>query len=130
MKKLDFNPHKSKEAFRNNYKLHDFAEVYGKNLLIQWGFTFHEFGKDKRYEKVWEKGQDKPDLIIEYKGKKALLDWKGKHKNVWLVNKRAVDSYFVWREKLKIPVFVCFAVLDEQVVCWNLNLRVLENILI
>lgn len=114
MKKLDFNPYKSTEAFRKNYKLHDLAEMYGKNLLIQWGFNYSEFGKDLRYNKVWEKGKDKPDLMIEYKGKKALLDWKGKHKSVWLVNERAYNSYNEWRKKLKIPVFICFAVFDDE----------------
>lgn len=114
MKDLDFNPHKSTKEFRKNYKLHDLAEIYGKNLLIQWGFKFIEYGKDKRYEKVWEKGEDKPDLLIEYKDKRALLDWKGKHKPVWIVNKRAVDSYKIWEEKLKLPMIICFAVFDAS----------------
>ncbi len=114
MKSLDFNPHKSTEEFRKNYKLHDLAEMYGKNLLIQWGVRFNEFGGDERYKKVWEGGGDKPDLVIEYKGKKALLDWKGKHKPVWIVNKRAVGSYEAWKEKLKIPTIICFAVFDKN----------------
>jgi hypothetical protein len=114
MEDLNFNPHKSTKAFRRNYKLHDLAEVCGKNLLIQWGFRFGDFGKDKRYEKVWESGKDKPDLVIEYKNKRALLDWKGKHKPVWLINKRAVNSYKAWHEKLNLPVLVCFAVFDEN----------------
>ncbi len=113
MKNLNFDPHKSTGEFRKNYKLHDFAEVAGKNLLIQWGIKFIDFGMDKRYEKVWEKGEDKPDLFIEYKNKKALLDWKGKHKPVWLVNKRAVDSYNLWHKKLNVPIFICFAVFDD-----------------
>ena len=112
MKDLDFNPHKSTYEFRKNYKLHDLAEAYGKNLLIQWGFNFDEFGKDNRYEKVWEKGDDKPDLMIEYKNKKAFLDWKGKHKPVWMVNKRAVVSYERWKTKYNLPVFICFVVFD------------------
>ena len=114
MKQLDFSPEKSTGEFRKNYKLHDLAELYGKNLLIQWGFTFEEFGKDKRFEKVWEGGQDKPDLIIEYKGKKALLDWKGKHKAAWLTNKRAASSYEKWQEKFNIPAFICFAVFTSH----------------
>ncbi|MCB0732542.1 MAG: hypothetical protein KDC88_16080, partial [Ignavibacteriae bacterium] len=93
MKTLDFKPKKSKEDFRKNYKLHDLAEYHGKNLLTQWGIDFEDFGKDKRYEKVWEKGEDKPDIIAELNGKKFLIDWKGKTKEVFWVNKRAIDSY-------------------------------------
>ena len=93
MKELDFKPHKSKEEFRNNYKLHDLAEQLGKNLLIQWGIRFDIFGKDRRYERVWEKGKDKPDLIISYKGKDEVLDWKN---------------------KINMPVFVAFFLFDEK----------------
>jgi hypothetical protein len=114
MEELDFNPHKGKESFRNNYKLHDISEKIGKNLLIQWGFSFNNFGEDKRYERVWEKGQDKPDVIISYKNKKALLDWKGKHKAVWIINRRAFMSYKQWQQKLNFPVFVFFGVFDAQ----------------
>lgn len=114
MKSLDFNPHKSTEEFRKNYKLHDLAEMYGKNLLIQWGVNFNEFGGDERDKKVWESGSDMPDLVIEYKGKRALLDWKGKHKSVWIVNKRAVGSYEKWKDKLHLPAIICFAVFDKN----------------
>ncbi len=57
---------------------------------------------------------DKADLIITYKDKSALLDWKGKQKSKWLVNKRAIDAYNFWSEKLELPVFVCFMVLGEN----------------
>ncbi len=114
MKELDFKPHKSKEEFRKNYKLHDLAEAHGKNLLIQWGIEFSEFGKDRRYEKVWEKGKDKPDLIISYKGKEALLDWKGKHSAKWLMNERAYNAYLEWKSKMNMPVFVSFFQFDEK----------------
>ena len=114
MEDLDFQPHKSKEEFRKNYKLHDLAESYGKNLLIQWGIEFSEFGKDRRYEKVWEKGKDKPDLIISYKGKEALLDWKGKHSAKWLMNERAYNAYLEWKSKMNMPVFVSFFQFDEK----------------
>lgn len=114
MKDLDFNPHKSTSEFRNNYRLHDLAEIHGKSLLIQWGFDYNAFGMDYRYEKVWEKGEDKPDLIIGYKNKRAFLDWKGKHKPIWIVNKRAVSSYEKWEVKFNLPVFICFAVFDNK----------------
>lgn len=114
MKELDFQPHKSKEEFRNNYKLHDLAEQLGKNLLIQWGIKFDLFGKDRRYERVWEKGKDQPDLIISYKGKEALLDWKGKHTSKWIMNERAYKAYLDWKNKMNMPVFVAFFLFDEK----------------
>jgi len=114
MKKLDFQPAKSKEDFRGNYKLHDLAERAGKNLLIQWGVVFKDFGEDKRYEKLWESGEDKPDIIIEHNGKKAFLDWKGKHSKSFLVNTRAVKSYERWQKYFNIPVIIVFLLFDEQ----------------
>jgi hypothetical protein len=114
MEDLNFQPHKSKEEFRKNYKLHDLAEQFGKNLLIQWGIKFDIFGKDRRYEKVWEGGKDKPDLIISYKGKEALLDWKGKHTSKWLMNERAYNSYLDWKNKMNMPVFVVFFLFNEK----------------
>jgi len=114
MQNLDFRPHKSTEEFRKNYKLHDLAEQFGKNLLIQWGVKFEIFGKDKRYERVWEKGKDKPDLIISYKGREALLDWKGKHSPRWIMNERAHTAYLDWKNKMNMPVFIAFFLLDER----------------
>jgi hypothetical protein len=114
MKELDFQPRKSTEEFRRNYKLHDLAEECGKNLLIQWGIKFEIFGKDRRYEKVWESGKDKPDLLISYKGKDALLDWKGKHTSRWIMNERAYQSYLDWKSKMKMPVFISFFLFDEN----------------
>jgi len=127
LKDLDFDPHKSTAEFRKNYKLHDLAEIYGKNLLIQWGFNYYEFGKDNRYEKVWEKGEDKPDLVIEYKNKKAFLDWKGKHKPVWMVNRRAVASYERWKTKFKLPALICFAVFDKHNMIYDLHFACLGS---
>ncbi len=114
MKKLDFNPHKSKEDFRKNYKLHDIAERKGKNLLTQWGFSFKMFGKDNRSKALWEKGEDKPDIILSYKDKSALVDWKAKHHSKWLVNKRAVLSYQQWSKKLGIPALIIFFLFDKE----------------
>jgi Holliday junction resolvase len=113
MKELNFQPAKSKEEFRKNYKLHDLAEYHGKNLLLQWGIDFKDFGEDRRYEKVWEKGQDKPDLVAEHNNKQFLIDWKGKAKESFWVNKRAVESYKKWSEKLNLPAFICFFFFDQ-----------------
>lgn len=114
MKELDFKPAKSKTEFHQNYRLHDYAENICKSLLTQWGIQFKKFGDDKRYEKLWEKGEDKPDLIINYEGKSALLDWKGKRKPNWIVNKRAIDSYRKWQDKLNCPVIIAFFLFDSQ----------------
>ncbi|MCL4549484.1 MAG: hypothetical protein M1495_13045 [Bacteroidetes bacterium] len=114
MKKLDFRPAKSKEEFRSNYKLHDLAERAGKNLLVQWGIEFKEFGEDKRYERLWEKGEDKPDVIIKYKNNFALLDWKGKHSKAFIVNERAAKAYLNWQKKLDIPVIIGFLLFDDE----------------
>lgn len=114
MKELDFKPAKSKEDFRKNYKLHDLAETTGKNLLTQWGFDFVQFGEDRRFEKLWEGGKDKPDVVIKFKGKLCLLDWKGKHKSGWIVNTRAVNSYLMWNQKLNLPVVIVFFVFNED----------------
>lgn len=114
MKKLDFKPVKSKEDFRKNYKLHDLAEYHGKNLFYQWGIDFTDFGKDRRYEKVWEKGEDKPDIIAEFNGKKFLVDWKGKSKQDFWVNKRAVESYKKWSKELNLPIVIAFFVFGKN----------------
>lgn len=113
MKELNFNPVKDKIDFLKNYSLHDLAEMSGKNLLIQWGFGFTNFGEDLRKEKVWEKGKDKPDLKINYKSNSALIDWKGKHDPIWKLNKRAFDAYLLWGKKLNLPVLVVFFVFNE-----------------
>jgi hypothetical protein len=114
MEKLNFRPSKSKEDFRRNYKLHDLADFHGKNLLTQWGIKFKEFGMDKRYEAVWEKGKDKPDLVLTINDRKIFLDWKGKNNDKWLVNKRAVEAYHHWKEKYKLPVIIVFFVFDKD----------------
>ncbi|MFZ1289298.1 MAG: hypothetical protein WAR79_04380 [Melioribacteraceae bacterium] len=114
MKELNFQPAKTKEDFRENYKLHDLAEYHGKNLLAQWGITFEEFGKDNRYKKVWEKGEDKPDIIAEYNNLKFLIEWKSKTANFYLVNKRAVNSYKNWAVNLKLEAVICFFIFDKN----------------
>lgn len=114
MEALSFKPFKEKSKFRSNYKLHDLAETHGNNLLTQWGISFIPFGEDRRLEKSWEKGNDKPDIIIEHKGKFSLLDWKGKKSNKFIANKRAIESYIRWEAKTGMPVFLAFIVFDDK----------------
>ena len=114
MKELDFNPYKSGKEFHKNYKLHDMASFIGESLLTQWGISFHEFGKDNRFIKVWEKGKDKPDIILDYRNKTAFLDWKAKHSSSWKLNERAVISYEKWSRKFNIPVIIAFLVFNDN----------------
>jgi len=114
MKSLNFNPSKSTEEFRKNYRLHDLAEYHGKNLLLQWGVDFMDYGKDKRYERVWEKGEDKPDIVAELGDIKFLIDWKGKSKKDFWINKRAFDSYKNWSKNLNLEVVICFLVFNNK----------------
>ncbi len=114
MKSLNFQPAKTKEDFRKNYQLHDLAEFHGKNLFSQWGVEYKEFGKDRRYEKVWEKGNDKPDIIAQINNIKFLVDWKGKKKKSYWVNKRAINSYKNWGDKLGCKVLVCFFIFNDD----------------
>lgn len=114
MKELNFQPAKSTNRFRKNYKLHDLAEYHGKNLLFQWGIDFKDYGKDRRYEKVWEKGEDKPDIIAQYKNISFLIDWKSKTKEAYWINRRAIDSYTNWSKKLNLEVIICFFIFDNK----------------
>ena len=127
MKNLDFKPAKSTEDFRSNYKLHDIAEFNGKNLLVQWGFKCSDFGEDNRYKKVWEKGEDKPDAIISYKDKSALLDWKGKRSARWLVNERAIKSYKKWSEEFGLPIVIAFFVINNEQKITKRNFAILNK---
>jgi len=127
MKNLDFNPSKSTKDFRKNYELHDIAEFHGKNLLTQWGFKCSDFGEDNRYKKVWEKGADKPDTIISYKDKSAMLDWKGKRGAKWFVNERAIKSYEKWSEELGLPIIIAFFVIDDEKKIVKRNFAILNK---
>ncbi len=114
MEKLEFDPKKSERSFRKNYSLHDKAAEIGCSLLIKWAIDFKEFGEDKRYKKLWEKGEDKPDVLVETKFGKALLDWKAKHGKHFLINKRAFNAYQQWMDKLSVPVFVAFFLFNKN----------------
>jgi hypothetical protein len=56
---------------------------------------------------VWEGSKDKPDRKILKDGREiALVDWKGKSKDYWMINERAYNGYLEWSSKLKLPVYV------------------------
>ena len=107
MKELDFNPIKSKRKFLENYELSDRAAQMGDEMLRKNGFTPVPFGEDRRNERVWEVGKDKPDRkILRDSREIALVDWKGKSKDYWMINERAYNGYLEWGSNLKLPVYV------------------------
>ncbi len=56
---------------------------------------------------MWEAGKDKPDRRILKNGRViALLDWKGKKKDDWIINERAYNGYLEWSSRLSLPVLV------------------------
>src|SRR6266568_6888370 len=77
LKKLEFDPIKSKRRFLENYELSDRAAQMGDDMLRKSGFDSVPFGEDRRNERVWEMGKDKPDRRILKNGREiALVDWK------------------------------------------------------
>ncbi len=107
LKKLDFDPVKSKRRFLENYELSDRAAQMGDDMLRKRRFDPVPFGEDRRNERVWEMGKDKPDRRILKNGREiALVDWKGKSKDYWMINERAYNGYLEWSNKLKLPVYV------------------------
>lgn len=79
----------------------------GDDMLRENGLDPIPFGEDRRNERVWEAGKDKPDRKIVRAGRDiALLDWKGKSRDYWMVNQRAYDAYMKWGAKLRLPVYV------------------------
>ncbi len=107
LKKLEFDPVKSKGRFLENYELSDKAARMGDEMLRSHGLDSVPFGEDRRSERVWEKGADKPDRkVLRRRRAVALLDWKGKSKDYWMINERAYNGYLGWSIKLKLPVYV------------------------
>ncbi len=90
-----------------NYELSDRAAKMGDELLRANGFDPVPFGEDRRNERVWEVGKDKPDRKIVKDGREiALLDWKGKGKDYWMINLRAYNGYLAWSIKFRLPIYV------------------------
>ena len=115
MKELDFEPIKTREIFLKNYALHDIASKIGDELLKTRGFEVREFGMDRRYERVWEAGEDKPDRIVLRGGKPVcLIDWKGKSSHKYILNQRAYDSYRKVSKRSCIPCWVIFFIIRRE----------------
>ena len=114
MNKKDYNPGCFSQEFDNSPKLNGMAETCGKNLLIQWGFKFSPFEDNKQFRKFWDGKENIPDLVVEYNCKKAFINWKGKRRRAWQVSKYPIDEYEKWKDKLKFPFLICFAVFDRS----------------
>lgn len=129
MKPLDFNVIKPIKKFHENYSLHDIASYYGDEILKKNGYNPVEFGEDRRYERVWEEGKDKPDReVLKNIVLLCLLDWKGKTGEDFEINKRAYESYLRISNRIGVPCWVVMFVIEDKknvdfnkVHCFNLN---------
>ena len=107
MKELDFKVIKDEKTFLENYDLSDRVAAMGDALLRKNGLEPLPFGEDRRNQRVWEAGKDRPDRKILKNGREiALLDWKGKSKDYWMINERAYNGYVAWSIELHLPVYI------------------------
>jgi hypothetical protein len=117
MKNRDFGVIKTESEFLSNYSLHDRAQHIGEKYLKDKGIIYSTFGEDRRFEKVWEAGEDKPDIIIMHpkiaQKPLCLLDWKGKKSQGIRLNKRAYLSYRKIAKKMGIPAIVATAYFND-----------------
>lgn len=114
MKQQNPDRQKKLEELKNKFKLREKSDSYLKNLFIQWGIRFSKIEDDKDFAKIFEHDKDKPNLLIEYRGKKAAIDFISKHDPVWIVDKQTVKTYNTWIEKLNLPLIVVFFAFDER----------------
>ncbi len=73
MKDLDFRVIKDEKKFLANYDLSDLAAAMGDTLLRSSGLEPVPLGEDRRNERVWEAGEDKPDRRIRKNGREIAL---------------------------------------------------------
>ena len=107
---------KTDKAFHRNYSLHDRAESEGLKVLDSYRkFKIENFGEDRRFEDVWEAGEDKPDIKITFKNKDlCLLDWKGKYSDWICINERAYNSYDRIAKSMNIPIIIAMARFEKK----------------
>ena len=118
MKELKNKVIKTTKQFHINYSLHDIAEAEGVKILSNLGYEACAYGEDRRYDNVWEAGEDKPDCSIIRKKEKGevlcLLDWKGKRSSGYMINKRAYDSYLKISQNIQKSVIIAMAKMDTK----------------
>jgi hypothetical protein len=114
MKERPFPVIKTKPQWYGNCSLHDVAQKFGENHLVEKEYSTIEYGEDRRDEDLWEDGEDKPDCFVvkasDPDKKICLLDWKGKSNNsVYCVNERAYYAYLKWQKHFEIPLIIAMA---------------------
>lgn len=115
MKPLDFKTKKTDSAFQANYRKHDIAGQIVRDFMKVNKIKLIDYGDDRRKEKVWEGGEDKPDAIIWNPDiQLAFIDWKGHDDHRWILNQRAYTSYLEFSQKYGIPVFVLWVYLPGK----------------
>lgn len=114
MEELNFYQQKPKQSYCASDNIQNIVEAAGKDLLIQWNIRYKNFCDERRFDKFWGKDVDKPNLIIWYNDKPALLDWKGKQSKGWSANEQAVKFYERLQKELNIPILICFITFDEN----------------
>lgn len=118
MKEKDFKVIKTEKEFQRNYNLHDLAEAAGTKILKAKGYSTRVFGEDRRYEAVWEAGEDKPDCFVvkssNTESNLCLLDWKGKKSDGFMINERAYNSYIKICNSIKLPLIIAMAKINNS----------------
>lgn len=115
MKSLETEPIKTGEQFRDNYKKHDLARDIVLAYMKQRHIKVIDYGDDRREERVWEAGKDKPDAIIWHPELQlAFVDWKGHKDDKWMLNERAYDSYIRYSENYEIPIYCLWVILSSE----------------
>lgn len=114
MKQTRADQKKIAEELKNRYKLREKSESYLRNLFIQWGIRFSKIEDEKDYAKIFEKEKEKPFLLIEYRGKKALVEFISQYDAIELVDKRFIGTFEMWRERANLPLLIVLLSFDDR----------------
>lgn len=110
---LDYDLDIVKTNMQSSIKLNDLAGLITKNLLTQWNIKFKNFCEDKFRKNILLPGIEKPNLIITYNNKSALLDFKGKNSDGWIVNKKTAAAYSKLQRDLNLPAIISFFIFND-----------------
>jgi len=115
MKPLEIEVQKTTKQFLDNYSKHDLAGIVVRELLKSKGFIVIPYGEDRRFERIWEAGEDRPNALIWKKGAQLIfIDWKGHETRKWILNERAYNSYVDYGAEFNLPVFCIWLVIPER----------------
>lgn len=113
MHSRDFDVIKTREEWLEQYDKHDILQKEACPWLLDNGFEILTEGDDRRYEEVWEAGDDTPDFRLRCPtGEQVYVDWKSKtfRDVIGWINQRSYHSY----QRTEYPVFVGFGLVDED----------------